>query len=227
VRVAIVTFPGSSGDDDCHHVFGHVLHVATERVWHKDHELPDGTDVVVLPGGAAYGDHLRPGALARRAPIMDAVIAFARRGGYVLGIGNGFQIACEIGLLPGALVRNRDQAFIARTVHVRVETNTTRLTAGTPAGRVLRLPLANAFGCYWVDAAGLARLDGDGQVLFRYTSAAGELDPASNVTGSVSAIAGITNGTRRVFGLMPHPERAAEPLLGSTDGRKLLASLIQ
>ena len=224
--VSIVTFPGSNCDDDVHHVFGQVLGVRTARVWHKDRALPEGTDLVVLPGGFSYGDYLRTGALARFSPIMEAVGAHARRGGTVLGICNGFQILCEAGFLPGALIKNRSLSFICDTVPVRVETERTRFTSGILAHSVLRLPIAHGDGNYMIDSAGLERLVGEDQVLLRYSSPEGVITDAWNPNGSTNSIAGVTNATRRVFGLMPHPERASEEALGNTDGRALLEALL-
>lgn len=217
MRVAVVTFPGSNCDQDCHHAFGDVLGQDTVAVWHKERALPAGTDLVVLPGGFSYGDYLRTGALARFSPIMGDVERFARAGGRVLGICNGFQILCEAGLLPGALIRNRSLRFICETTTVRVETTSSPLTSRAVVGDVLRIPIAHADGCYHIDDDGLARLDAEGQVLLRY---------AENPNGSKSDIAGVTNVARNVVGLMPHPERVCEPALGGTDGLRLLQGFL-
>ena len=219
MKVAIVTFPGSNCDDDCHHVFGPVLGQETVAVWHKETALPEGVDLVVLPGGFSYGDYLRTGALARFSPVMSDVIRFAKRGGRVLGICNGFQILCEAGLLPGALLPNQSLRFICETVPVRVETTASPLTSAVSAGESLQIPIAHADGNYFIDDEGLARLQGEDQVLFRYAGA--------NPNGSKDAIAGITNASRNVFGMMPHPERASELSLAGADGRNLLKGLLE
>lgn len=227
MRVAIVTFPGSNCDDDCAHVFGPVLGQTVLRVWHKEPALPDDTDLVVLPGGFSYGDYLRTGALARLSPIMQAVASHARRGGMVLGICNGFQILCEAGLLPGALLRNREMRFVCETVPLRVETNHSPLTRSAAPGSVVRLPIAHGEGNYFIDDAGLRRLESEDLVVLRYTNAASEVSDASNPNGSRAGIAGIQSPDRRVVGLMPHPERAAEASLGQLDGLSLLRGLLQ
>ena len=226
MRVAVVTFPGSNCDDDCHHVCRAVFGASTTRVWHKDTSLPDGVDLVILPGGFSYGDYLRTGALARFSPIMTAVARFASAGGPVLGICNGFQILCEAGLLPGALLRNTSLRFICETVSVRVETTATTLTKGLTPGRVLRLPIAHMDGNYFAKDETLRELRESDRVLLRYCAPTGTVDTASNPNGSRDSIAGITNAARNVFGMMPHPERASESSLSSTDGRDLLAGLL-
>lgn len=217
MRIAVVTFPGSNCDDDCHHVLGNVLGQETVTVWHKTTTLPAGVDLVVLPGGFSYGDYLRTGALARFSPIMNDVTRFANAGGLVLGICNGFQILCEAGLLPGALLRNRSLRFICETVALRVETARSPLTCQAEVGRVLRVPIAHHDGNYYIDDPGLARLRDEDQVLLRYVD---------NPNGSRDDIAGITNAGRNVFGMMPHPERVAEAALGGTDGRLMLEGLL-
>ncbi|MFT7625732.1 MAG: phosphoribosylformylglycinamidine synthase I [Myxococcota bacterium] len=217
MKVAVVTFPGSNCDDDCHHVFGPVLGQETVAVWHKEQTLPSGVDLVVLPGGFSYGDYLRTGALARFSPIMNDVVAFADNGGRVLGICNGFQILCEAGLLPGALQRNSNLKFICENVTLSVASSRSALTSGVSVGDTLTIPIAHHDGNYFVDADGLQRLKGEDQVLFRYTD---------NPNGSVDDIAGITNAGRNVFGMMPHPERIAETALGGRDGRTLLEGLL-
>ena len=226
MRVAVITFPGSNCDDDCHHVFGDVLGNKTVSVWHQEVALPPGMDVVVLPGGFSYGDYLRTGAIARFSRIMPAVADFARGGGTVIGICNGFQILCEAGLLPGALIRNRSLRFICETVPIRCETTGSILTQKLQVGQVLRVPIAHAEGCYQLDEAGLQRLEDEGQVLFRYCASDGTLDPAANPNGSKRSIAGVMNAGRNVFGMMPHPERISEKVLGGVDGRALLEGLV-
>lgn len=224
MKIAVVRFPGSNCDQDCVHAL-RALGADADYVWHKEDSL-GAVDAVVLPGGFSYGDYLRCGAIARFSPVMRAVAAFARQGGFVLGVCNGFQILCEAGLLPGALVRNRDLHFICEYVHLRVERADTPFTARCSAGQVLALPIAHGEGSYRADDATLRELEAGGQVLFRYCDAAGALSEASNPNGSAAHIAGICNRERNVFGLMPHPERAIEPQLGGTDGVLLLGSLV-
>lgn len=228
MKFAIIVFPGSNCDHDAYHAVKHVLGQPTEFVWHKQTSL-QGADVVVLPGGFSHGDYLRTGAIARFSPIMNAVIDFARAGGPVLGICNGFQILLEAGLLPGAMLRNRGLKFRCEHVHVRVERTDTPFTALASHGSVLRMPIAHGEGNYFADADVLRRLEANGQVVFRYTDAAGDVVDAANPNGSVDAIAGICNDERNVVGLMPHPERACEKAVGSDDGlivfRSVVASL--
>jgi len=226
MRVGVVVFPGSNCDHDTHHVLEHVCGLETRLVWHKDAEL-GGLDAVVLPGGFSYGDYLRTGAIARFSPVMRAVAEFAGKGGAVLGICNGFQILQEAGLLPGAMLRNRAVKFLSQPVHVRVERDDTVATAGLARGTVLTLPIAHGEGNFHLPEAELDRLEGEGRVVFRYTTRDGRLDEAANVNGSCRAIAGVCNPGRNVVGLMPHPERAAEPELGSADGRLLFEALIR
>ena len=229
MRVAVIRFPGSNCDDDVAHVIGRVIHgLDADMVWHKSEGLPP-VEAVVVPGGFSYGDYLRAGAMAAHSPIMAAVKGFADRGGPVLGICNGFQILCEAGLLEGALLRNASLRFECRDVHLVVEGRPTPWTAAIPAGRVLRMPIAHAEG-RWVhrDADSLARMEGEGRVVFRYVDAAGGESPTSNPNGSTHGIAGITNAAGNVVGLMPHPERCSEEILsgtGGADGRMLFDSL--
>jgi phosphoribosylformylglycinamidine synthase len=224
-RFGVVVFPGSNCDHDAYHVMKHVLGAETAFLWHKEPDLK-GCDVVILPGGFAHGDYLRCGAIARFSPIMVPVVEHARRGGLVLGICNGFQILVEAGLLPGALIRNRDLAFICRDVHVRVERADTAFTSRLTRGQVLRLPIAHGEGNYVADAETLGRLEGEGRVVLRYTSPEGILDERWNVNGSMNAVAGVLNEAGNVLGLMPHPERASEAVLGNEDGRGLFESLL-
>jgi phosphoribosylformylglycinamidine synthase len=226
MNVGVVVFPGSNCDHDTYHVLKHVLGQEARFVWHKDGDLR-GLDAVVLPGGFSYGDYLRTGAIARFSPVMQAVQDFARRGGPVLGICNGFQILQEAGLLPGAMLRNRNVKFLSVPVHVRVETGDTIATAGLAPGTVLTMPIAHGEGNFYVEPEELKRLEGEGQVVFRYTDARGAVTEADNVNGSVNAIAGVANRERNVVGLMPHPERAAEPELGSADGRQVFEALVR
>jgi len=226
VKVGVVVFPGSNCDHDTVHVLGEVCGQDVREVWHKDSDLRD-LDAVVLPGGFAYGDYLRTGAIARFSPVMKAVGEFARRGGPVLGICNGFQILQEAGLLPGAMLRNQGVKFLSQPVHVRVERTDTPATTGLTQGTVLTMPIAHGEGNFYAPPEEIARLEGEGQVVFRYTTKDGRLDPAANVNGSAAAIAGVCNAARNVVGLMPHPERAAEAALGSDDGRRLFEALVR
>ena len=225
MKFGIITFPGSNCDDDAVHAVVDQLGETAIRLWHKDHDLQD-VDVVVLPGGFSYGDALRAGAIARFSPIMREVIEHADRGAPVLGICNGFQIACEAGLLPGALLRNADSRFASQFVTVRVEHADTAFTNKYREGQLLRIPIAHGEGRFTADAETLERLEGEGQVVFRYTDATGRRTPAANPNGSQNDIAGIRNARGNVLGLMPHPERAVEALLGSTDGLGLFESLL-
>ena len=226
MKVGVVVFPGSNCDHDAYHVVKHVCGQEARFVWHKDSDLA-GLDAVVLPGGFAYGDYLRTGAIARFSPVMRAVGEFAKRGGPVLGICNGFQILQEAGLLPGAMLRNRTVKFLSQPVHVRVERDDTIATAGLAKGTVLTMPIAHGEGNFYLPEDELERLEGEGQVVFRYTTRDGRLDDAANANGSCRAIAGVCNPPRNVVGLMPHPERAAEPELGSADGRLVFEALIR
>ncbi len=223
MRFGIVIFPGSNCDHDVYHVVKHVLGQDAAFIWHKDHSL-GGADVVVLPGGFSYGDYLRTGALARHSPVMEEVVRFARKGGPVLGVCNGFQILLEAGLLPGAMVRNRGLKFICRDVELRREGRPTRFTRGVPER--LALPIAHAEGNYIADPDTLDRLEGEGRVVFRYCDAAGAPTDESNPNGSARNIAGIANETGNVVGLMPHPERASESILGNAAGRTLFEAAL-
>ena len=225
MKFGVVVFPGSNCDHDAFHAVGTVLEKPVEFVWHQSENL-SGFDAVILPGGFSYGDYLRTGAIARFSPVMRAVEKFARAGGLVLGICNGFQILCEAGLLPGALMRNTGLRFICRHVHIRVENTATPFTSEAKPGQVLRIPIAHADGNYRCDEATLAELKRHDQVVFRYCAPDGSLDPAANPNGSLDAIAGICNRQRNVLGLMPHPERAVESVLYSTDGLVVFRSLI-
>ena len=224
MRFAVVSFPGSNCDDDCIRVVNEVLGHTVYKVRHDEHDLRR-PDVVLLPGGFSFGDYLRCGAIARFSPIMADVQAFAARGGPVVGICNGFQILTEAGLLPGALHRNAGLSFICDDAWVGIEGRETPVTRGLK-GSVLRLPIAHNEGNYFADTETLTRLEGDGRIIFRYVSASGERTPAANPNGAMADIAGICNAAGNVVGLMPHPERCAEPLLGNTDGRRLFESLL-
>ncbi len=224
MKVAVITFPGSNCDHDCYKALKLFPEFEPRFVWHAASTL-DSVDAVFLPGGFAHGDYLRAGAIARFSPIMDAVHAFATAGGPVVGICNGFQVLCESGLLPGALLRNDTLRFRSHDVHIRVETSRTRFTSAYEKGRILRIPIAHGEGNYHADAETLAELEGEDRVVFRYVTPTGGLGEGSNPNGSAHNIAGIVNAARNVLGMMPHPERAVEPLLGSTDGRGLFESL--
>jgi phosphoribosylformylglycinamidine synthase subunit PurQ / glutaminase len=226
VKFGIVRFPGSNCDEDAFHAVTDIMGVDAAFLWHKDHDLQQ-SDVVVLPGGFSYGDYLRAGAIARFSPIMREVVAHAQRGGPVLAICNGFQIACEAGMLPGALLRNASLHFISAPVHLRVESIATRFTSQYHLGQVIRIPVAHGDGRYTADANTLARLEGEGRVVFRYVTASGVPDEKANPNGSLRNIAGIINEQGNVLGMMPHPERAMEAALGSTDGIPLFASLLE
>jgi phosphoribosylformylglycinamidine synthase I len=226
MKFAVVVFPGSNSDYDAYYAASHVLGEQAALVWHKDTELGDA-DVVILPGGFAHGDYLRTGAIARFSPIMNAVKAFADRGGPVLGICNGFQVLLEAGMLPGAMVRNRGIKFVSRLIPVRVEQTDTPFTAACRAGQVLRMPVAHGEGNYYAEPDVIDQLEANRQVVFRYTSAAGEVTAADNPNGSINNIAGICSTRRNVVGLMPHPERASEPAVGSADGRVVLESAVK
>jgi phosphoribosylformylglycinamidine synthase subunit PurQ / glutaminase len=223
---AVVVFPGSNCDEDASHAVRDVLGEEAQYIWHKDSDLK-GADVVVLPGGFAHGDYLRTGAMARFSPIMRAVEAFAARGGPVLGICNGFQVLLEAGLLPGAMLRNTGIKFRCEQVHLRVEQTDTPFTSACRTGQVLRIPIAHGEGNYFAEPEVIARLEANRQVIFRYTNADGAVTDASNPNGSAAAIAGLCNEARNVVGLMPHPERACEPMLGSVDGRLIFESVVR
>ena len=226
MKFGVVVFPGSNCDHDAWYALGEVLHQPVEFLWHQSEQI-SGFDAIVLPGGFSYGDYLRTGAIARFSPIMLAVDKFARGGGLVLGICNGFQILCEAGLLPGALQRNAGMRFVCKQVHIRVEQTDTPFTAAARTGQVLEIPVAHGDGNYFCDEATLADLERNHQIVFRYTTPDGREDAAANPNGSLANIAGVCNRQRNVVGLMPHPERAVEKPLGSSDGRVILQSLIE
>ncbi|HEX3704874.1 MAG TPA: phosphoribosylformylglycinamidine synthase subunit PurQ [Vicinamibacterales bacterium] len=227
MKFAVIVFPGSNCDHDAHHAAQDVLGQQAECIWHKDTDL-HGADVVILPGGFAHGDYLRTGAMARFAPIMGAVREFAARGGPVVGICNGFQVLLEAGLLPGAMLRNRSLKYQCEFIHVRVDATDTPFTFGVPAGQVLRIPIGHGEGNYFAPPDLLQRLEANRQVVLRYTDPDGRLDEAWNPNGSVNGIAAVCNDQRNVVGMMPHPERACEAILGGgTDGLMLLESVVK
>jgi phosphoribosylformylglycinamidine synthase len=224
MRLGVVTFPGSNCDYDCYKAIEEGLGAEAVYLWHKEHDLR-GVDAVFLPGGFSYGDYLRAGAIASLSPIMREVAAFAEAGGPVAGICNGFQILCEAGLLPGALIRNRSLKFASRTVHLRVESADTPFTSAYAPGQLLRIPIAHGEGCYIAEPDVLAALEAEGRVAFRYVDAAGLVTAEANPNGSLNNVAGVVNERGNVMGMMPHPERAVSEVLGSTDGMGFFRSL--
>lgn len=226
MKFAVIQFPGSNCDQDCLAAINSIEGLEADYVWHKESSLRD-YDAVVLPGGFAYGDYLRCGAIARFSPIMKSVIADAAAGKLVLGTCNGFQVLCEAGLLPGALVRNRGLRFICDMVTMRVEIPDSPFTHGCSKGSLLRMPVAHGEGCYFADESMLRELNDNGQVILRYANAQGEVVAEANPNGSIENIAGICNRTGNVFGLMPHPDRACDPRLGSADGAKIFRSMLK
>ena len=226
MNFAVLQFPASNCDQDAVHVLRNVLGQSARLLWHKEASLGDA-DAVIIPGGFSYGDYLRTGAIARFSPVMQAVQTFAANGGPVLGICNGFQILCEVGLLPGALIRNRSLQFRCENVFLKTETSDSPFTNQIPPEKLLCVPIAHGEGCYFADEATLARLKANHQILWRYVDAQGQPTETANPNGSLDNIAGICNETRNVAGLMPHPERASEPILGCADGRLVLESMIE
>ncbi len=222
---AVLQFPGSNCDQDVVHVLRNVLGHSARLLWHKEHSLGDA-DAVIIPGGFSYGDYLRTGAIARFSPVMEAVQTFAANGGWVFGVCNGFQILCEAGLLPGALIRNRSLQFRCEHIFLKTITADSPFTNQIPPGKLLRVPIAHGEGCYFADDETLAALRANNQILWRYVDARGEATESANPNGSLDNIAGICNEGRNVAGLMPHPERASEAILGSADGRLIFESLI-
>ena len=224
MKIGVVTFPGSNCDYDCFKAVQEQMEAEAVYLWHREHDL-QGVDAVFLPGGFSYGDYLRAGAIAAQSPIMREVAAFAAEGGPVAGICNGFQILCEAQLLPGALMRNRSLKFRSHQVHLRVERDDLPFTSEYAAGQVLRVPIAHGEGCYFADEATLDRVEGEGLVAFRYCAPDGTINAEANPNGAARNIAGIVNERGNVLGMMPHPERAVDALLGSTDGLGLFRSL--
>ena len=226
MKFGVVVFPGSNCDHDAYHAAKHILGQEAVFLWHKEADLR-GADVIVLPGGFSYGDYLRCGAIARFSPVMKEVVRFAGAGGTVMGICNGFQILLEAGLLPGVLLRNASLRFVCKYVRLRVDNPSTRFTQACRPGEILSIPIAHGEGNYFADGETLKRLEGEGRVVFRYVDAAGNATAEANPNGSLGNIAGIINEGGNVMGMMPHPERAADPLLGHTDGQKVFLSLLE
>jgi phosphoribosylformylglycinamidine synthase subunit PurQ / glutaminase len=226
MKFGVVVFPGSNCDHDAYHAVGDVLRQPVEFLWHRSEDLA-GSDAIILPGGFAFGDYLRTGAIARFSPVMRSVERFARQGGLVLGICNGFQVLLEAGLLPGAMLRNRELRFLCRQVYLRVEATDTPFTCAARRGQVLKIPIAHMEGNYFCDDKTLAELKRNNQIVLRYATPEGQIEKSANPNGSLDAIAGICNRERNVFGMMPHPERAVEAPLGSADGLVIFQSIIQ
>jgi len=226
MRFGVLVFPGSNCDHDCYHVVKHVMGQDVDFIWHKEESFRVKYDGIIIPGGFSYGDYLRTGAIASYSPVMKALKDYAKGGGMVIGICNGFQILLEAGLLPGAMLRNESLKFICKDVYVRVESEKTPFTRCCNTGQVLKLPIAHAEGNYFADADTLATLNAENQVILRYCDKDGKATPESNPNGSCENIAGICNRERNVMGLMPHPERCAEAVLGNTDGKNIFASMM-
>lgn len=226
MKFGVVIFPGSNCDQDMIYVLRTILKQEVAELWHKDHDL-QRCDFIILPGGFSYGDYLRSGAIARFSPIMNEVMEFADKGGNVFGVCNGFQILCEAGLVPGALLHNEERKFICRNVYIKAQTTDTLITQAVPKEKALKIPIAHGEGNYFTDADSLKKMNANGQVLFRYCDAEGNITPASNPNGSLENIAGVCNAKKNVFGMMPHPERASDSELGNTDGKFLFESILK
>ena len=225
MKFGVIVFPGSNCDEDLYYVLKHIMGQDTIKLWHKDSDLK-GCDFILIPGGFSYGDYLRSGAIARFSPIMDSVIRHADKGGYVMGICNGFQILTESHLLPGALIRNNNQKFTCKNIYIKPENNSTLVTAKLNVKQAYKIPIAHAEGRYYINQGGLTELKNNGQILFRYSDEKGICTEAANPNGSLENIAGICNKTKNVFGMMPHPERAADEALKNTDGKALFDSIL-
>lgn len=225
MKFGVVIFPGSNCDQDMIYVLRNIMGQEVVELWHKDKDLK-GCDMIVLPGGFSYGDYLRSGAIARFSPIMEKVIAFADKGGYVFGVCNGFQILCEAGLTPGALLHNTERKFSCKNVFIKAEHGNSLITSAVPKNKALRIPIAHGEGNYFNDAASLKKMNENGQILFRYCDEEGNVTAEANPNGSIENIAGICNDRKNVFGMMPHPERASDPELSNTDGRFLFESIL-
>ena len=226
MKFGVVIFPGSNCDEDVIYVLEQIMGQKVVRLWHKDHDLK-GADFIILPGGFSFGDYLRSGAIARFSPVMQEVIQFAGKGGHVLGICNGFQILAEAGLLPGALLHNSTRKFICKNIYLKTETTNSPITSSLNPDKILKIPIAHGEGNYFAEADTLKKLQDKDQILFRYCDNAGNVSPDSNANGSVINIAGICNENRNVFGMMPHPERAADPILGNQDGLGIFESILK
>lgn len=224
-KFGVVIFPGSNCDQDMIYVLREIMGQEVVELWHKDTDLK-GCDFIVLPGGFSYGDYLRSGAIARFSPIMEKVIEFANKGGYVLGVCNGFQILCEAGLVPGALLHNNERKFICKNVFIKAENNSTLITSEVPAGKALKIPIAHGEGKYYADAETIKQLNANGQIIFRYCDENGNVTDDSNPNGATENIAGVCNAGKNVFGMMPHPERATDGELSNIDGRWIFDSLL-
>lgn len=225
MRFGVVTFPGSNCDHDMIYVLGTIMGQEVVHLWHKDTDLK-GCDFIVLPGGFSYGDYLRSGAIARFSPIMEKIIEHANKGGYVMGICNGFQILCESGLLPGALLHNNSQKFICKNVFIKAESKDALVTKHVPKNKALKIPIAHGEGRYYADEKTMKKLKENDQILFRYCDEQGNINNESNPNGSLENIAGVCNAGKNVFGMMPHPERAADEILNNTDGKLLFESIL-
>jgi phosphoribosylformylglycinamidine synthase len=224
-KIGIVIFPGSNCDQDMIYVLKNIMGQEVVELWHKDTDLK-GCNVIILPGGFSYGDYLRSGAIARFSPIMEKIIEFANKGGYVMGICNGFQILCEAGLLPGALLHNTERKFICKNVFIKAQNNSTLITKQIPSDKVLKIPIAHGEGKYYADDATLKKLNSNNQVLFRYCDNEGAISAEANPNGAIENIAGVCNEEKNVFGMMPHPERASDDYLSNVDGRLIFESLL-
>ncbi len=225
MKFGVVVFPGSNCDMDMVYVLETIMKQKVVKLWHKDHNL-QGCDFIVLPGGFSYGDYLRSGAIARFSPIMNEVMEYADKGGYLMGVCNGFQVLCESHLLPGALLHNDSHQFICNNVYIKAETSDSLITSGVPKGKALKIPIAHAEGKFYADAATLKAVNDNDQILFRYCDAQGNTTATSNPNGAMENIAGICNKNRNVFGMMPHPERAADTELANTDGKLIFDSIL-
>ena len=225
VTFGVIVFPGSNCDHDAYHALKHVMNSDVKFLWHKDTDL-SGIDFIIVPGGFSYGDYLRSGAIARFSPIMQEVAKFAQKGGPVMGICNGFQILLEAGLIPGAMMHNHKLRFVCKTVNIRLESANSLFTSGLEVGRVFNIPVSHGEGNYFIDPDGLKSLQDNDQIIFRYSDAAGNLTEEANFNGSIDSIAGITNTGRNVLGMMPHPERAMESILGLEDGKPIFDSIL-
>ncbi|MBA3680000.1 MAG: phosphoribosylformylglycinamidine synthase subunit PurQ [Bacteroidetes bacterium] len=225
MKFGVVVFPGSNCDEDMVYVLKNILKQETVKLWHKNTDL-EGCTHIILPGGFSYGDYLRSGAIARFSPIMDSIIKHANNGGFLFGVCNGFQILCESGLLPGALLHNNTRKFICKNVHIKAQTTNSLITSQVPANKALKIPIAHGEGKYFADADTIKKLNANGQILFRYCDEDGNITDAANPNGATDNIAGVCNEKRNVFGMMPHPERAADAELGNEDGKFLFESIL-